>query len=88
MTIGLAIKAARIKMGLSQRQVAAKAFMKRTNVSAIENGYRQPDIDTLNRIGEAIGIESWRILRFSKRQEVSQIVTRIDSTFNQEQPMQ
>ena len=71
MSIGIAIRAARVKSGMSQRQVARVALMTRTSISAIENGHREPSIETLNRIGVAIGIEDWRILRFLRKNEVS-----------------
>lgn len=87
MIIGPAIRAARMKMELSQRQVARRANMTRQNISAIENGRRSPDIETLDRIGSAIGIDAWRILRFCKKQEVSQIVTPVDCAFNPEHHM-
>jgi transcriptional regulator with XRE-family HTH domain len=87
MSIGIAIRAARVKSGMSQRQVANRARMTRTSISAIENGRREPDIETLNRIGSAIGIDDWRILRFYRKHEVSPIVTAAVCAINPEQRM-
>lgn len=58
MTTGERIKAARINAGLTQRELAERLNVSFVNISQWENGVRNPKIETLQRIADALGI-SW-----------------------------
>lgn len=55
-SIGEQIKVARTAKGISQNQLAKKAGISQAGLSAIENTTKSPNIDTLNRIANALGI--------------------------------
>ena len=56
MTIGEAIKKARNKAGLTQKQLANKLGVSFTLVSQYERGTRNPKPETLDRIATALGM--------------------------------
>ena len=56
MTIGEAIKKARNKAGLTQKQLAIKLGVSFTLVSQYERGTRNPKPETLDRIATALGM--------------------------------
>ncbi len=62
------VRAARIKMNLSQTEVARRAGIPRQNVVRIESGATMPFLPTLIAYGDAIGIPAWRLLRHAQRQ--------------------
>ena len=64
MTTGQLIKAARIKAGLTQRQLADKLNISFVNISQWENGTRNPKIETLKKIADALGVEVWELADF------------------------
>lgn len=53
MDLGQKIKAARLEMGLSQRQLCGE-FMTRNMLSLIENGSAKPSMDTLRYLSQAL----------------------------------
>ena len=53
MDLGQKIKAARLEMGLSQRQLCG-AFMTRNMLSLIENGSARPSMDTLRYLAQGL----------------------------------
>lgn len=55
--IGQKILEARTKAGLSQQQLADLAGIDRTNVTKIETGLYNVTLDTLSRIGTALGLD-------------------------------
>lgn len=55
-SIGEQIKYARTAKGISQNQLAKRAGISQAGLSAIENTTKSPNIDTLNRIANALGI--------------------------------
>jgi transcriptional regulator with XRE-family HTH domain len=87
MLIGLAIKSARTKMGLSQKEVADKADIECSHLSKLENCHHEPTIEVLERIGSAIGIDGWRIYRFASKNELQSLTTPMDSARSHEQHM-
>ena len=52
-----ALIAERIRLGLSQNQVAIRAGLDHTMVMRVEKMERTPTIDTLLRIADALGLE-------------------------------
>lgn len=54
---GSFVRAAREARGLTQRDLAAISGVAQSNLSAIENGRRIPNADTLNRLLVACGLE-------------------------------
>jgi transcriptional regulator with XRE-family HTH domain len=51
------IREVRTSRGLSQSELAAVSGVSQPNISAIENGRRQPSADTLNRLLVACGYQ-------------------------------
>lgn len=64
MTTGERIKAARINAGLTQRELAERLNVSFVNISQWENGVRNPKIETLQKIAEALGVEVWELADF------------------------
>ncbi len=54
--LGLTIASRRVELGLSQEEVAQKAFVHRTYLSDVERGVRNVSILTLERIAIALEI--------------------------------
>lgn len=46
---------ARNEAGLTQAELAARTGLKQPNISRLEKGERNPDLDTLNKVAEALG---------------------------------
>ena len=51
------LRLARVKAGLTQTDLAVRAGVAQTLISAYENGHRQPTLPTLMRLLEAAGLE-------------------------------
>lgn len=64
MTTGERIKAARINAGLTQRELAERLNVSFVNISQWENGVRNPKIETLQKIAEALGVEPWQLMGY------------------------
>ena len=54
--LGSALRAARLRAGLTQEDIAMSTGMFRGNISRIETGKSQPTYATLKRLCRAIGI--------------------------------
>jgi len=54
--IGLVIRAKREKMGLSQEELAHQSDHHRNYIGYLERGERCPNVATLERIAEALGL--------------------------------
>ena len=52
----------RIAMGLSQEDFAEKCGLHRTYISAIERFQRNISIESVQKIADALGMESYRLL--------------------------
>jgi transcriptional regulator with XRE-family HTH domain len=65
-SISHAIKSARIHQRLSQKQLAEKMGMNRSNLSRYENGYPMT-LGTLQRFSASLEIPMWRIVRYAEK---------------------
>jgi transcriptional regulator with XRE-family HTH domain len=61
--LGRNVRAARLARGLSQEQLAFEAEMKRSYLSDLERGTRNPSVRALGRLAEALGVEPPELLR-------------------------
>lgn len=61
-SVGKHIRRLRTTKGLTQEQLAEKLFVTRQTVSAWETGKAQPDLETLERIAEALGTEVTEVI--------------------------
>jgi transcriptional regulator with XRE-family HTH domain len=61
--LGRNVRAARLARGLSQEQLAFEAEMKRTYLSDLERGTRNPSVRALGRLARALGVEPPELLR-------------------------
>ena len=61
-SVGKHIRRLRTTKGLTQEQQAEKLFVTRQTVSAWETGKAQPDLETLERIAEALGTEVTEVI--------------------------
>ena len=68
MTIGSNIKKLRTSQGLTQDQLAERLFVTRQTVSNWERGASQPDLEQLEAIAAALGVEVTTILYGRKAQ--------------------
>jgi transcriptional regulator with XRE-family HTH domain len=64
---GRAVRAERIRQGLSQEGLAELAGVDRTYISGLERGRRNPALSTVERIAEALRAESWQLLHAQAR---------------------
>ena len=67
--LGRNVRAARLARGLSQEQLAFEAEMKRSYLSDLERGTRNPSVRALGRLAQALGVEPADLLRSSGRPE-------------------
>lgn len=63
--LGRNVRAARLARGLSQEQLAFEAEMKRSYLSDLERGTRNPSVRALGRLAQALGVEPPELLRSS-----------------------
>jgi transcriptional regulator with XRE-family HTH domain len=61
--LGENVRRERLRLGLSQEQLAFDAGMKRTYLSDLERGTRNPSVRAVGRLAEALGIEPGELLR-------------------------
>lgn len=64
--IGTKIKLLRMKVSLSQEQLALQAGINKNSLGAIERGQSSPTIETLAKISEALGLELKELVDVSK----------------------
>ncbi|WP_255772349.1 helix-turn-helix domain-containing protein [Mycobacteroides abscessus] len=53
--LGLAVREARAKAGISQERLSELAGLDRTYVSGVERGTRNPTLDSMARLSSALG---------------------------------
>ena len=66
--VGIHIRQARLRAGLSQQDVAVRAKIQQRTVSLVESGKRSITLTTLERIATAIGVEPRDLLPFIRDQ--------------------
>lgn len=64
--IGTKIKLLRMKVPLSQEQLALQAGINKNSLGAIERGQSSPTVETLAKISEALGLELKELVDVSK----------------------
>ena len=65
--LGRNVRHFRVERGLSQEELAHDADMKRSYLSDLERGTRNPSVRALGRIATALNIEAWRLLAEDNR---------------------
>ncbi|MCL6596983.1 MAG: helix-turn-helix domain-containing protein [Firmicutes bacterium] len=66
-SVGIVLREARVKAGLSQEALADRAGVDRTFVGRIENGKQSPTLDTLARMAQALGLRPSEVLRQAEK---------------------
>ncbi len=62
--VGMNIKLERIKKHMTQNYLAELSNLSRSAMSAIENGYSSPTVDTVDAIAKALGVELYKLFIF------------------------
>jgi transcriptional regulator with XRE-family HTH domain len=55
----------RIRREISLNRLAEKAGLSRSMVSYVERGMRNPTLDTLLRIAEALDLDLWKLIKWA-----------------------
>jgi len=66
--LGRVIRRHRLEINLSQEGLAERAGLHWTYISQVERGRRNVSVGTLRRIGAAVGVPGWRLLREAEEQ--------------------
>ena len=61
--LGKNVRAIRTEIGLSQEELAFRAGLKRSYLSDLERGTRNPTVRALGRIADALGVAPSRLLQ-------------------------
>ena len=61
--LGRNVREARKACGFSQEELAAEAEMKRSYLSDLERGTRNPSVRAVERLARALGVEAAELLR-------------------------
>ena len=67
--LGQVIRRHRLAAGPSQEQLAEGSGLHWTYVSQVERGKRNVSVDALRRIGAALGVPGWQLLREAEGKE-------------------
>ena len=57
------VRKERLARKLTQQDLAAKLGMERSYLSEMERGRRNPTIQALGRLADALGVEPWELLK-------------------------
>jgi transcriptional regulator with XRE-family HTH domain len=60
--LGTNLREARLRLNLTQEQVAKRSGVHATEVSRIERGKRDPKVSTLERLAKAVEVRPGRLL--------------------------
>jgi transcriptional regulator with XRE-family HTH domain len=60
--LGRNVRDYRKRRGLSQEALALEAEMKRSYLSDLERGVRNPTVTAIDRLARALDVEPWRLL--------------------------
>ncbi|WP_257460530.1 helix-turn-helix domain-containing protein [Archangium lipolyticum] len=66
--MGAAARAARLRLGLTQAEVAAKVGLRSSVYGRVERGHMTPSVPTLRRLCETLGISSDALLSLAPRE--------------------
>ena len=72
------LKKLRKEQGLSQQALANKLHITKTSISRWESGQRQPDIDMIFRIAEALGVDVYVLLSTAAQSQKCTNVIMVD----------
>lgn len=61
--LGRNLRRARERLNLTQEEVAERSGVHATEVSRIEGGKRDPQVSTVQRLAEAVGLSASELLR-------------------------
>lgn len=61
--LGRNVRALRLSLELSQEEVAFRAGMKRSYLSDLERGVRNPTVRAVGRLGKALGVPPDHLLK-------------------------
>ena len=61
--LGRNVRDLRRSKGLSQEQLALETDMKRSYVSDLERGTRNPSVKAIERLAKSLGVEPWTLLK-------------------------
>jgi transcriptional regulator with XRE-family HTH domain len=61
--LGVNVRRTRLERGMSQEALAAEAGMKRSYVSDLERGVRNPSVNALGRLARALGADPADLLK-------------------------
>ena len=67
--LGRNVREARVSLGISQEELAFRAGMKRSYVSDLERGTRNPSIKAVARLAGALNLSPDRLLRAPEPQQ-------------------
>ncbi|MFT4282013.1 helix-turn-helix domain-containing protein [Microbacterium sp.] len=62
-TFGLIVRRRREALGMTQAELGQRSAVTRTYVSALENGHKNPTLETQTRVAEALGIDLSELVR-------------------------
>ena len=57
------LRGERLRRGMSMTQVAEQSGLSRQMISYIEQGMRNPTLDTLLRIANALNLDLWKLIK-------------------------
>jgi transcriptional regulator with XRE-family HTH domain len=61
--LGRNLRRARVRAGMTQEEVANRSGVHATEVSRIEGGKRDPQVSTVQKLAEAVGLNASDLLR-------------------------
>ncbi len=63
-SFGIVMRRLRIERGLSQEELAEKMGMvSHAHISRLESGKKQPTLDMVFRLADALGMRAWEIIK-------------------------
>ena len=66
-SFGTVMRRLRIERGLSQEELASRLDMSsHAHISRLESGKKQPTLDMVFRLADALGVEAWEIVKSMK----------------------
>ncbi len=66
-SFGTVMRRLRIERGLSQEELALRLDMSsHAHISRLESGKKQPTLDMVFRLADALGVEAWEIVKSMK----------------------